>query len=272
MSAANRALAVVCALLCALLASNATTAWAAPCPSKIEPDPDPAIGYAFRDGRCEGLFKQRVAASADLVLVGAHLVDPKFPLPTEASQAAEPIPILAAKSLAEKQNLRVRVLSRRPSLYYRMDAGLPATGRLLWPRDVINQDSVHLVDAQVLALVCVGTCDSPEPKIVPVQVGGSVQDANASSKRVAGGRTQVKIWFRAGLNLKQLNVRIERNDTRKVVVPDTNLLGNVGVLPAAIAIGAWFSFDKPGAYRLSATAVPDGESAEDSIVATLLVP
>jgi hypothetical protein len=236
-----------------LLSAPTATAHAA-CPGRgIDPSPDPTVGYKERGGRCEGLFRQPVAASAKLAVVGLHRNDPDF-----SPGSGRPITV-AAQTRSSGTAISLRVLSSRQRQYYRMDTVLGPKAQFIWPRDVVDHSQVRLTPHDVKAIACEKTCDASEPRLVPVSIS---EDAQAP----AGGIT---LWMRAALDLRQLFVLVERESDRKPVMANEEVLEG-RMLPAGAPKDVFLEL-APGVYRLRATAVPIGNSAIDEMKAVLLI-
>lgn len=234
----------------ALLFSNAAPAVADCAIRGIEPVADKSIGYRDRQGVCEGLFRQPVAASAKLAVIGFHRHAPNY-------QPRGIAPIAVSTNIAGAA--RLRVVSSRQRQYYRMDTSLDGGGKFAWRRDVIDHPGVHLMPHEVKAIACQGSCDVAEPRLLPV----SISDAPATATK------GVTLWLRAALDLKQLFVTVERLSDRKAELSE-DLLFKQQPLPAGAAKELFMTL-KPGQYRLRATAVPTGNNAIDEFRALLVV-
>lgn len=246
----------ICGGVCAIvlyLAIDTATALAA-CPGRgIDPAPNASVGYKDRGGRCEGLFRQPVAASAKLAVVGLHRHPPDF-----SPGSGKPI-LVTAQAREATAAISLRVLSSRQRQYYRMDAVLDPKSRFVWPRDVVDHSQVRLTPHEVKAIACEKTCDVSEPRLVPVSISEGGQVASNG----------VTLWMRAALDLRQLFVSVERESDRSPVFPNEEVLAGQ-TLPAGAPIDVFLPL-KPGAYRLRATAVPIGDNAIDEMKAILLI-
>jgi hypothetical protein len=234
-------------------ALGTTTALAA-CPARgIDPAADASVGYKDRGSRCEGLFRQPVAASAKLAVVGLHRHAPNF-----SPGSGKPITV-AAQTRGSASAISLRVLSSRQRQYYRMDAVLDAKSPFIWPRDVVDHSQVKLTPHEVKAIACERTCDVSEPRLIPVSIteGGQVPSDG------------VTLWMRAALDLRQLFVLVEREPDKASVLANVDVLDRQ-MLPAGAAKDVFLPL-KPGVYRLRATAVPTGSNAIDEMKAILLI-
>ena len=212
------------------------------------------VAYQDRGGRCEGLFRQPVAASAKLAVVGLHRHPPKF---TPGAGGALQV---TAQSRGASATVMLRVLSTRQRHYYRMDAVIDPKTRYVWPRDVLDSPQVRLTPNDLKAIACEGSCDRNEPRLIPVSItdGPTVPSSGVS------------VWLRAALDLQQLFVLIERDGDKAQVLPNEEILAGQ-VLPAGAPKEVFVPLG-PGIYRLRATGVPVGQSAVDETKAVILVP
>ncbi len=229
----------------------------AACPEKESGDGGVSVTYANRGDRCEGLFRQQVAASAQLTLLGVHSHEPLF-----TAGSGKPLTVATAYRGGSAASLNLRVLSSRTRLYYRMDTSFAPGTRFLWKRDVIDDPSVRLQPTEMKALLCEGSCSSREPVVAPVSISESAQTPPKQ-----GGIT---FWFRAAVELKQLFVTIENQGSKTAVMKNEDVLEG-RLLPAGAAKDVFVPLKK-GAYTLRATAVPSGDNARDQARAKIIVP
>jgi hypothetical protein len=241
---------------CAVALSStlgAMTALAA-CPGRgIDPSPDPSVGYKDRGGRCEGLFRQPVAASAKLAVIGLHRHEPDFSL-----DSGKPITV-AVKARGSTAAISLRVLSSRQRQYYRMDAVLGTGTQFVWPRDIVEDHQVRLMAHEAKAIACERICDVSEPRLMPVSI--------TEGRQVPSNG--ITLWMRAALDLRQLFVFVEGEHDRKPVLPNEDVLEG-RMLPAGAAKDVFLGLGQ-GVYRLRATAVPIGNNAIDEMKAILVV-
>ncbi len=181
----------------------------AACPVRESPDPANPVAYANRGDRCEGLFRQQVAASAQLLLLGVHSHEPDF-----NPNSGTPLAVSTAFRGNPAKVLNFRVLSSRTRLYYRMDASFPQGTRFVWKRDVISAPSIQLKPSEVKGLLCDGPCNVPEPTVLPVSI----------SEKKAPKTQGITLWFRAAVDLKQLFLSIENSTSNVSVLKDKDVL------------------------------------------------
>jgi hypothetical protein len=155
--------------------------------------------------------------------------------------------------------LVVRAVSSRPRLYYRLDAPLDSTGRFVWEPTIVAGSQVRLEPHEFKAIVCVASCDVPEPKLVAV----SISDGPLPATR------GVTLTLRSSLDLKQLFLTITRVGQKSPSLDQDVLQGRQ--LPAGAARDEFVEL-KRGQYSIRAVAVPSGSNAIDEVRATLIVP
>jgi hypothetical protein len=226
------------------------------CPAHISADPSSPIAYMNRGDRCEGLFRQQVAAPAQLSLIGVHRHVPAF-----TPGSGKFLTIATPANIKGGATLSIRILSSRPRQYYRMDATLQSGSRFIWKRDIIDNPAVKLGPTDVKALLCESSCSVPEPKIFPA----SIVETKAPQSQ------GITLWFRAAVDLRKLFVTLRRvQGPSGGEFEDTDVLSG-RLLPAGAAKDV-FAVLKSGAYTLKATAVPAGAQAMDEVRAQITVP
>lgn len=168
--------------------------YAVPCDQGLTPIAG-HVGYTVRDNRCEGFYVSPVSApSLELIslLRGALRYD---------LAASEQLHITAPNlGTMATGPLQVRAVARPLRTYYRMDAVLPANGRLVWPvRDVLLPSHLHADRIGVYGWV--GT--EMKKLFVPLRV--APQGAPAS-------KTPIEVMVRSSVDLDRLVWRIAAPD------------------------------------------------------------
>lgn len=237
-----------------LVFAGAADAQKLPCPVSVDAAASAGTTYTNRGDRCEGLFRQPVAASAELRIIGFHRHPPSF-----AVRSGVPIQVAVTPRTASTP-IRLRVVSAKQRQYYRMDAAVPAGGRFTWKRDVIDHSGVMLEPQNTKAIACEGDCERAEPTLLAVSIAETPQAPSPV----------VSIWLRASLDLSQLNVTLERKGSPKPEMANVEVLQQ-RVMPAGAARPIEVKL-APGIYSFRATAVPIGQNAVDEVRATLVVP
>jgi hypothetical protein len=212
------------------------------------------LAYTDRGDRCEGLFRQKVAASAQLALIGVHAHSPKFKPGSGKTLTVVPVGAGHASAIA------IRVLSSRPRLYYRMDAKLASATRFVWKREILDNSRVTLGPREIKALLCEESCDKKVPKVFPA----SITEGRAPP---SGG---VTLWFRAAIDLRKLFITLQRRPNGKTALKNTDVLEG-RLLPAGAAKDVFVTL-RSGTYDLRALAVPVGASAMDQVRARIVIP
>jgi hypothetical protein len=226
------------------------------CPVEVRADPANPVAYKNRGDRCEGVFRQQVAASAQLSLIGVHRHAPDF-----KARSGKDLKIASPPHLQSGTALSLRILSSRPRQYYRLDANLTSGAAFLWKRDVIDNSALQLGPNDIKALLCDKSCSVREPKIYPVSI---VEDKAPRSEGVS-------FWFRAAVDLKAIFVSISPAPGQKGSGVEENDILEGRTLPAG-APASVFAPLKPGTYVLKATAVPLEAVAIDEIRAKIVAP
>lgn len=226
------------------------------CPEPQSVDTSNPVAYKDRGDRCEGIFRQKVAASAQLALIGVHRHPPAF-----TAGSGTPLTIVPAINDKPGAALALRVISSRPRQYYRMDATLHSGSSFVWKRDIIDNPAIHLTPPDAKALLCETSCGVANPKIFPV----SIVETKAPPSQ------GITLWFRAAVDLKQLfiTLRPTRGQARTDFEESDVLEGRL--LPAGAPKDV-FATLKSGAYTLKAIAVPAGAEAMNEVRAQVIVP
>jgi hypothetical protein len=222
------------------------------CPGDVKPASDAAVAYADRGDRCEGLYQQPVAASAKLQIIGAHRNRPIF-------DAGSGVPILVSAITAGAGDLKLRILSTKPQLYYRLDASLDSKGQFLWKRNIVDDVRVGLKPADIAALICAGSCEKSSPTIYPAAL------TEKATQSVDG----ITIRMRAALDLKELLVTVESGGAPLPNFNKKNVL-DMGALPGGVAKNIFLDVG-PGTYQLRALAIPVGTNASDEARAMIII-
>lgn len=227
---------------------------AAQCPVALESNSDQATGYTQRGDRCEGLFRQPVATSAALRIVGIHRHGPEFAPGSGA-------PITVSVSRPPRAKLGLRILSTKPRQYYRLDGVMAANGTFAWSRDVMDHARIRLEPSNVKAVACEQSCETKGARLYPISIAeGRVAASNG-----------ITIWFRAGVDLAQLFVSVSGAgaNVKKVMMANAEVLSGRS-MPAGVAKDVFLTLT-PGVYTVRATAVPKGDNAVDEIQSDVVV-
>ena len=222
------------------------------CPGDVTPASDKVIAYADRGDRCEGLYQQPVAASAKLQIIGVHRNRPIF-------DAGSGVPIRVSAVAAGAGDLKLRVLSTKPQLYYRLDATLDPKGQFLWKRNIVDHVRVGLKPADIAALICAGACEKSSPIIYPAAI------TERETQAVDG----ITIRMRAALDLKELLVTVESGGAPLPNFNKKNVL-DMGTLPGGVTKNVFLDVG-PGTYQLRALAIPVGTNASDEARAVIII-
>lgn len=100
----------------------------------LPPLQDSQSGYQKRGDRCEGLYVANVGAHS-LTAMSFSLGKIRFGL--------NPAVKLQVSAPGQKDAVNIRAVAIPPKTYYRMDAGLPAGGTMVWPvRDVLMRENL----------------------------------------------------------------------------------------------------------------------------------
>ncbi|HEY7493695.1 MAG TPA: hypothetical protein VIH59_21620 [Candidatus Tectomicrobia bacterium] len=166
------------------------------------------MGYVLRSGRCEGLY---------VSLVSAQTLEPISLLRGRLHYALQPDVQLtvSAPDIADITSapVQVRAVARPLKTYYRMDAVLPASRRIVWPvRDVLLP--LHLDAGSIGVYGWVDTQDGrlyvplrvvPQGAALPQEpielVVRSTVDVETLVWRVAIVGQQASAWNRAGTGI-----------------------------------------------------------------------
>ncbi len=225
---------------------------ASACPATPSVDASNPTAYKDRGDRCEGIFRQQVAASAQLALIGVHRHSPTF-------EPGSGKPLTVTSAAQSGAALALRVLSSRPRQYYRMDATLHGSS-FVWKRDVIDNPAIQLTPSEAKALLCETSCSVANPKIYPV----SIVEAKAS-------RSQgITLWFRAAVDIKQLFITLRPIGGQANTEFEESDVLDGRMLPAGAAKDV-FAILKSGSYSLKAIAVPVGAEAMDEVRAQIII-
>jgi hypothetical protein len=123
---------------CSILSGPVALLYAAPCDQELTPIAG-HVGYTSRENRCEGFYVSPVSAPSLEILSVLRG-------PLQYTLSAQEQLVIVAPNLGSivAGPLRVRAVARPLRTYYRMDAILPASGRLVWPvQDVLLPSRLH---------------------------------------------------------------------------------------------------------------------------------
>ena len=189
---ALRLAALLIGILCLAAAPQDSTP--SPCDPKLIPPKADPLAYSRRGERCEGLYVLEVAGRADLSVVGFTASAPLSALKAEDRlhvvwpQVAGDVPI------------RLRAVSLRRPIYYRMDATPAAgSGRYDWPANLVVKLSLNGSDLGIVGWVQQKVGEKPADVYVPVRVGTSPEPAS---------KPTYVVQVVSGAELMQLNVTV----------------------------------------------------------------
>jgi hypothetical protein len=225
----------------------------AACVPGFEPARDSSVSYRERDGRCEGLLRQAIAASAHVNIIGVHAHFPQI-------GASDPRPINVAVAGSTTRPLKLAIVSSRIRHYYRLDAMLDARNRFIWPRDVIQDTKVALTPRDIKGYACEQCDPKKELRLFPI----SVFDRSPPTSK------ETTIWLRAALDLKELFISLHMDGRKKPLIDNEDYLGG-RILVAGEPVDVIQELPK-GVYRFRATAVPARLGAVDEVKATIIIP
>ena len=160
---------------------GATIAWIvsvafwtlAPCPSLANPvcdpvlktDPADPLAYRLREDRCEGLFVQQVSGS--IRVASLHFAPRTFSLGVGQS-------VRLSWSFSLDRPNRLRAVSLKPKVYYRMDTLRPAESTSYgWPTDLLEQLGVSDNEIGLVSWQDTEIAGSETRLYSPVSVEGS---------------------------------------------------------------------------------------------------
>jgi hypothetical protein len=167
-----RAAALLVCLLVTLLPprlESQTTTVVDPCDPKLVRSPSDPLAYGLRGDRCEGIYIKEVAGSGGLLLAA-------FTEPFESFEVKPGDRLTLEWSAPDTLPVRLRALSLRRRLYYRMDAVRPAgTRRFEWPADVLASLEVKSPELGIVGWVEQRVGARTEDVYVPVRLGRRAQ-------------------------------------------------------------------------------------------------
>jgi hypothetical protein len=155
-----------------------------PCDSRLIPQKGDPLAYGRRGERCEGLYVLEVAGSADLTLVTFSAATPAFTL--KGSDRLH----LNWPEVPGTLQTRLRAVSLRRQVYYRMDAIRPkGTDSFEWPADVLVNLNLRSTEVGLVGWVQQTVGEKPIDVYVPLRVGtapGTPSKGNYVVQVVAG--------------------------------------------------------------------------------------
>jgi hypothetical protein len=137
----------------------------ATCDPYLVPSPGNPLGYRLRGERCEGLYVLQVAGSGGLSVTGFTEVAVALDIPREE-------PLVLNWSSPEPLPARLRAVSLRRQLYYRMDATtLPTERTFRWPTDVLGSLALTGQELAVAGWIDLPLRDRVEQVYIPLRWG-----------------------------------------------------------------------------------------------------
>ena len=226
-----------------------------PCDSRLVPQKGDPLAYGRRGERCEGLYVLEVAGSADLSLVTFSAATPAFTL-NENDRLH-----LNWPKVPGNFPTRLRAVSLRRQVYYRMDAVRPGgTDSFEWPADVLVKLNLRSTELGLVGWVQQTLGEKQIDVYVPLRAG----PAGAPSK----GHYVVQVVAGAELAEVYLTLAALGQDGRdeKYIKRDEPL--SYGFYPADRPISVALSgLTAAGLYRVRLGAVlKTGGSANKSFV------
>lgn len=136
------------------------------CDSRLIPQKGDPLAYGRRGERCEGLYVLEVAGSADLSLVTFSAATPAFSLSGNDRLH------LNWPQVPGNLPTRLRAVSLRRQVYYRMDAVRPAgADSFEWPADVLAKLNLQSTEVGLVGWVQKTVGEKPIDVYVPLRVG-----------------------------------------------------------------------------------------------------
>lgn len=147
---------------------------ASPCdPSLVQP-PDNPLGYRLRGNRCEGVYVKEVAGLSGLVV--ASFTEGPYSLEIPSTKAVN----VTWKSPGDSP-IRLRAISLRRRLYYRMDTAQPSGSRSFqWPADLLASLQMTGPDLGIVGWTMHAIGRQMTEVYVPLQVGAAATSRPAS--------------------------------------------------------------------------------------------
>jgi hypothetical protein len=144
-----------------------------PCDPKLIPPKGDPLAYGRRGERCEGLYVLEVAGSGDLSVVA--FTAPAAPFTLKADDRLH----VRWPQVPGNLPVRLRAVSLRPHVYYRMDAVRAAgTDGFDWPASLAVQLNLGAVDLGIVGWVQQTVGEKADDVYVPVRIGTSSELAS----------------------------------------------------------------------------------------------
>jgi hypothetical protein len=236
------------------------------CLKSVIPASDPVLSYQRRTNRCEGLFMQPVAVSANIRIVGYH----EHALDFKEGVSA-PLRIVVNGAPAGR-TVFIRAISTKFRQHYRMDAQVSSATSFLWDRDILNKILTHHEELVMTACYRVtaesggsesNACSEPNMQLLPISI---VADGSVS-------QPPPEIVLSAGVDLSKLYIRLTRIPDGKVVIDDLEVLRGRPLLALTPYRFPLSRFWQTGSYQIRVTGVPRDEAvAVDASSARLSIP
>jgi hypothetical protein len=224
------------------------------CDPGLPADTKSPLHYHMRGDRCEGLYAQQVSSVSVEIRSLVASFGPFDPAKDqELALAWTPPP-------GATGNVRLRVFSFKPGIYYRMDTAIAAgKGVYRWPTDVLASLGLHSQDLGLIAWIDLpGPGGTPRTVHLPLRVG---------SAGAAKGGYDVSLFPSA--RLSEVRLTLSRLDAQghiaAVLRKDEELgFGYYGSHePIAFPTN---ELGPAGFYRLAVTAIPkSGLSVEQDV-------
>jgi len=225
------------------------------CDPSLPQDSKSPVAYRMRDDRCEGIYAQQVSAISIEVrslVAGFGPFDPGKDRELALAWTAPP---------GSTRDVRLRVFSFKPRVYYRMDTAVPAVrGVYHWPSDVLASVELGRNDLGLIAWIdLAGPGGSIRPVYLPLRAGA------VATKGDAG----YEVTLIPSTRLSEVRVTVSRLDAQGNVAATLRRNEELGYGYYPSAEPTVFSTGKlgpAGFYRLVITAVPkSGLSVEEDI-------
>ena len=224
-------------VLSAALSPGQAPSSAAGCDRTVLAPSQNPLAYARRDDRCEGVYVHEVSGST-----GLQILSFTEPVPAFAIQAGDRLHV--EWSGITGAAVRLRALSLRPRVYYRMDSERPSgTAAFDWPAAIIgtlNLGSQHLGFVGLTSQTIGGRT---EEVYVPVRVG----------KRTAAGSRPYVLSVRPAAELSEVFLTLSEvdNSGREIRSIRKDAPLKLGYYPAETVIAVPLpALDHAGLYRL----------------------
>ena len=222
------------------------------CPSKpagAESFCDPALGenakgtttYKMRGDRCEGIFAQQVSSPHVEIRSLVGVLQPFDPKRDSEVTLAWTAP------LGNHSDVRLRVFSFKPAVYYRMDTRVANHDTYRWPTDVLNSVGLGRADLGLLAWT-----ELPES-------GGTNHEVYLPLRMGTGSpKAGYAVTFVPSTRLSEVRVKVSRLDGQgkaSAVLWDEKLVDEY-YAPSEPAEFSTRKLGPAGFYRITLTAKP----------------